>query len=48
MKMHRQLKNNIKSILRHVLDLIPSYMLRKSVSNSKQTKGALNTKQTTN
>ena len=39
MKLHRRSKNNKKPILRQVLDLIPSYVLRKSVAKFKSDKG---------
>ena len=39
MKLHRRSKNNKKPILRQVLDLIPSYIFRKSVNKFKTDKG---------
>jgi hypothetical protein len=39
MKLHRRSKNNKKPILRQVLDLIPAYILRKSVDKFQTDKG---------
>lgn len=39
MKLHRRSKNNKKPILRQVLDLIPGYILRKSVGKYQTDKG---------
>ena len=42
MKLHRRSKNNKKPILRQVLDLIPAYVLRKSVYKFQTDKGCHN------
>src|ERR1035437_3783693 len=39
MKLHRRSKNNKKPILRQVLDLIPAFILRKSVNKFQTDKG---------
>jgi len=39
MKLHRRSKNNKKPILRQVLDLIPTHILRRSINKFQADKG---------